>query len=170
MIKYILAIDISGNFNEGKGTSGMCLFSVEENKIIDVFAVSAFYHECTEDYWEEHIAVLNELKTKYGDELCVRCEDYLLYKTKASNQIQSHFETPQLIGIIKYWCYKTKTKLFMRSASTVKNRWTDEILIKKGYIARLSNSLVPLGCTQHKLTCHEVDAIRHAVACYYFDL
>ena len=170
MYKYIISLDISGNFNEGKGTSGVCLFSIEENRIIDVFTISAFYSECAEQYWSEHIDMLNKYKIKYGDELCVRCEDFLLYQHKANNQIQSRFETPQLIGIIKYWCYITNTKLFIRSASTVKNRWTDDILIKKGYIAKESNSLVPLGCDKHKLTCHEVDAIRHAVACYYFDL
>ena len=34
--KYIIAIDPSGNFEEGKGTTGCCLFSAEQKQIITI--------------------------------------------------------------------------------------------------------------------------------------
>ena len=32
---YVLALDPSGNFHEGKGTTGYCLLDANENKIIE---------------------------------------------------------------------------------------------------------------------------------------
>lgn len=170
MVKYILAFDISGNFLEGKGTTGYTLLNVQDNKLAEVGIVSANSAECQEEYWLNHILLIQRILKDYGKDIVIRCEDYLLYAHKANNQIQSHFETPQLIGVIKYWCYVNNVPLFIRSASTVKSRWTNEILERKGYITKCTSFWLPVGCTKHRLTCHELDSIRHAVACYYFDL
>lgn len=169
MVEYILALDPSGNFEEGKGTTGYTVFNVAENKIIEIGIISATAAECAEEYWLNHILLLQRVIKQYNN-VVIRCEDYLLYAYKAKDQVQSHFETPQLIGIIKYWCYINNICLFMRSASTVKNRWTNEILEHKGYITKCQTFWLPVGPVKHRLTTHELDSIRHAVACYYFDL
>lgn len=167
----IIAFDISGNFHEGKGTTGYAVIDAATGQLEIVDVVAASTAECVEEYWEKHLQLLNKIYLDNDGDIVVRCEDYLLYKSKAMDQVQSHFETPQLIGIIKYWCFINKVTLFMRSASTVKNRWTDEILERKNYIEKKSNSWYPVGCgNPHNLTLHERDAIRHAVACYCFDI
>ena len=166
----ILSLDPSGNFNEGKGTTGYAVMDAITGKLLEVDVIAAQSAECIEEYWEKHILLLDKLYRHYNGCMVVRCEDYLLYKHKAMDQVQSHFETPQLIGILKYWCFANRVTIYMRPASTVKNRWTDELLERKGYIEKKSSSWYPVGCNQHNLTLHERDAIRHAVACYYFDI
>lgn len=167
MIEFILALDPSGQFNEGKGTTGYAILGVADNTLVEVGIISANSAECMEGYWLQHVLLLQRVLHQYPN-CAVRLEDYLLYAHKAKNQIQSHMETPQLLGVIKYWCFVNNVKLFVRTASTVKNRWTDELLEHKGYIKKNGNSWS--ACCRNHLTLHERDAIRHAVACYHFDL
>lgn len=144
--------------------------NVRTGKIEQVGVISANSAECPEEYWQMHLNLLEQIKQEYFN-LVVRCEDFLLYSHKAKEQVYSHFETPQLIGIIKLWCYQNNVPILMRSASTVKNRFTDEILEHLGYIIKTNNIWLPIGNVEkHNLTLHERDAIRHAVACLKFDI
>ena len=54
---YILALDPSGAFHEGKGTTGWCLF--KNNKIKYTGILSAKRHCCMESYWESHINLID---------------------------------------------------------------------------------------------------------------
>ena len=64
-----------------------------------------------------------------------RVEEYILYAQKAAAQINSHFETSQLIGVIRLYCWQNNIPVFSRPAARAKPRWTDEILVHKGILS-----------------------------------
>ena len=101
--RYILSLDPSGSYQEGLGTTGWCLVDQQTNKIVKFGTIYAGNFTCQFQYWDAHIKLIDSL-TGYHPDIII--EDYLLYGDRASSQINSRLETPQLIGIIKYECYK----------------------------------------------------------------
>lgn len=123
----ILAIDVSGNFKEGKGTSGFCYMI--DGKPQELFELKAKEYHSAESYWEAHIRFI---KSKNIDHIVM--EGYRLYNHKgmsASAQANSELETPQLIGAIKLWCYMDVTPLAIQFAPEVKQRWKENVLVAK---------------------------------------
>lgn len=157
MSRYILAFDPSGNFKEGKGITGWVLLDTETDKICKFGYISASMSPNQFDYWDKHIILIDSLSGYKPD---VVCEDYLLYSNRAQNQINSRLETPQLIGVIKYECYKRGIRVNVQTAQLVKTRWKDDILVRKGYLNRKGNSCA-IGATI--VADHIKDALRHAV-------
>ena len=155
--RYILALDPSGNYNEGSGTTGWVLFDNETDKICKFGAIKAGMYSNQMDYWDAHIALLDGLASYEPD---IVMEDYLLYANKSQSQINSRFETPQLIGVIKYEAYKRGNPVHIQTAMQVKTRWTDEILAKKGYM-NVEGTRAYIG--SQPIVCHIRDAVRHAV-------
>lgn len=166
----MLGIDPSGNFNEGKGTTGWCILDTHTDKFLEVGAIQAAKCNCQQGYWFAHINMIEAMIKKYREAgIVVSMEDYVLYSHQAKAQINSAMETSQLIGVIKMLCYYKGIPLYMRTASQVKKRWTDHILCLKGYL-RKSGSSFFADC-KGKVTCdHERDAMRHAVHCATFEL
>ena len=156
--KYILALDPSGNFAEGKGTTGWVLLSSNE-KLLATGTIQAKDYSCAEEYWDKHIELIKYWKKKYNNIIIV-IEDYILYKNRSKNQTNSKIETCRLIGVIQHYCWRVKQDYSMQLAATVKDRWSDDILrheqiITKGYQhiqSRLSLKTV-----------HIRDAFRHAI-------
>lgn len=126
--RYVLAIDPSGNYNEGKGTTGWCLFDLQNNKIAKFGTISAEDYPCQFQYWDAHVQLLDSL-TGYKPDVVI--EDYLLYSNRAEAQTNSRLETPQLIGIIKYETYKRGLFIYIQTAMEVKTRWSNVLLTKK---------------------------------------
>ena len=157
--RYILALDPSGNFDEGKGTTGWCLMRDYDAMLICTGHISAKDYKTAHEYWHAHIKLLQELRLAYNIR-CIVLEDYLLYANKASSQINSRFETPQLIGIIKYWCTTMHIRYDMQPASLVKKRWANNILERKGILQRKGTHWY---CGKQCINRHEIDAIRHAM-------
>lgn len=155
--RYILALDPSGNFYEGKGTTGWCLYDQESNKIAKFGFICAEHFNTQIDYWDAHIALIDSLTGYHPD---IIMEDYLLYSNRATDQINSRLETPQLIGMLKYEAYKRGLKTTVQTAMQVKTRWSDTILIHKGYITKKGNKYY-IGTTV--LPDHVRDSIRHAL-------
>ena len=116
--------------------------------------------------------MLLELQDKYKD-VCVSIEDFILYQATASTQVNSSMETCQLLGIVKHWCWSNGMIYYIRPASHVKHRWSDDVMIRKHIIsAKRSKSVLHMyaSCRPNKILCdHERDAIRHAVHCTYFE-
>jgi len=129
--KYILALDPSGSFYEGKGTTGWCLFNADLNKIVYCGSIYAKQYSTMESYWQ---SVLNLLEQFYSSDTILVCEDYLLYANKLQDQINSRMETPKLIGCIQLYCYQHNFPYYMQTASEVKKRWANKILEHKGYL------------------------------------
>lgn len=160
--KWIIALDPSGAFYEGKGTTGYSVFHADENKFIDKGVIKAQGYQYAEAYWDKHLQLLNNIifsargkRLHKPEKTIVVIEDYLLYAQKAQDQINSRFETSKLIGIIQHWCYKHNIPYYMETASTVKTRWTDEILEHKGYLKKKGQ--------RWEVCEHTRDSMRHAI-------
>lgn len=148
----ILAIDPSGSFKEGSGTTGWSILTKKDN-VVEVVAygeLKASDFDKPIEYWDAHCALIDAYTVDR-----VVFESYILYAAKAKAQINSEMETCQLIGIIKHFCYVNNIPCEDRTASMVKNRWSDRILEHKGIcITGLSG--------------HVKDSIRHGMHCMYF--
>lgn len=173
LIRYVIGVDPSGNFYEGKGTTGIAVYDIKADKIIHVDYVSAKFAFTQVEYWETVIARLKELVIQYGKKRSVLAvEDYLLYANTAKAQINSTFETPQLIGVIKFYFNNTCPVLF-RNANTAKTRWTDDILIRKKYLLvdkKLGYCIINEDGGMTQVIEHSRDAIRHALYCGKFEI
>lgn len=155
--RYVLALDPSGNFHEGKGTTGYCLLDSEQDKIIEYGYIASSEFTSMESYWYSHLKLLDRVCT---NQTMLVIEDYLLYGSKRDNQINSRMETPKLIGVLQLYCYENKLQYILQPASEVKTRWTDKILDYKGYFSIVGTGSKIDGKFISK---HTKDAIRHAV-------
>lgn len=159
---FILALDPSGSYTEGKGTTGWCVFDTKGKKLTLGGFLTATSYDKMEIYWHAHLDLIQEYYKRYGKRMIIVIEDYLLYATKAQDQINSKMETPKLIGILQHYCWLKQIPYHMQTASEVKTRWTDEILEHKGYIKHKGrNCIVPE--SGDILNKHSRDSVRHAV-------
>ena len=161
--RYILALDPSGSFYEGKGTTGWCLFDTKKNEFLICGSVYAKHYSTMEDYWNAVIAVIKKA-SEYRDVIVV-CEDYLLYAHKLQDQINSRMETPKLIGCIQLYCFNQNIPYYMQTAAEVKKRWADHILEYKGYTKTVDRrgKILPTSGDYSTYSHHSLDAIRHAI-------
>ena len=90
-----------------------------------------------EHYWSEHIDLIEEMYSKYGEELVVVLEDYVLYYEKAIVQSYSKMETSKLIGAVQVYCYNTSIPLILQRAVEIKARWSTEVLLKRNLLKGL---------------------------------
>lgn len=155
--RYVLALDPSGNYKEGQGTTGWCLLDMQTDKIMKFGVIKAKDYSCQFQYWDAHIKLIDSLTGYHPD---VVIEDYLLYGNRAENQINSRLETPQLIGLIKYECYMRGIFIYIQTAMQVKTRWTDDTLVHKKYIQKHDNHYY---MSNTLLSKHVIDSVRHAV-------
>ncbi|MDD3923098.1 MAG: hypothetical protein PHY39_06170 [Endomicrobiaceae bacterium] len=155
---WIVGIDPSGAFTEGKGTTGICLLHAEDMKIVYAEDITARSFPNKESYWQHHLNTLQEYlfnRKQRGLKAILVIEDFLLYENKANSLVNSRMETSKLIGIIQLWCYKHNIPYKMQLASEVKQRWADPILEWKGYIQKKG--------ARYNYNNHIRDSIRHAV-------
>lgn len=150
----ILCIDPSGNYNEGKGTTGWSLLN-ENINIIACGQLLASEYKSKEEYWNNVIKLIINMNPDI-----IVLEDFLLYAHKSNNQINSRFETPKLIGLIEMYAWENKIPIHLQRAVDVKNRWTDDILVKKNIISRVGNRYYAGGVM---ISEHIRDSIRHGV-------
>lgn len=158
---HILALDPSGNFHEGKGSTGVCLWNTETNKLEFNGVIQAQHFSSMEEYWNNHLKAIKYLLTK-SEKAIIVIEDYLLYANKANNQINSKMETPKLIGVLQHYLWSKKIPYVMQNASEVKNRWSDDILVHKGILIKKGNRF-KLPKKETPVNRHTRDAIRHAI-------
>lgn len=163
-LRTILALDPSGSFYEGKGTTGWCLFDTMLMQPIRTGALYATDYTCMEEFWEAHIKLLESFAMPY----MLVIEDYLLYGNKVDSQINSRMETPKLIGVLQHHCWLTHQSYYMQTASEVKTRWTDEILVHKGILVRTGRCFALSVNPKEVINRHCKDAVRHATHYAYF--
>lgn len=156
-----MALDPSGSFTEGKGTTGWCFFDIRNDKVIRAGAISAVDYTMMEGYWDAHIKLINKYANQYKNQILILMEDYILYANKSDAQINSRMETCKLLGLLQHLCWARGINYRMQLASEVKTRWSDEILCHKKYIIKFGNGFaLENGTTLNR---HCKDAIRHAV-------
>lgn len=159
---FVLALDPSGSFHEGKGTTGWAIMECAAMKITKCGNIRAVHYDTKEIYWQAHLALLETYYKKYGKRLFLVIEDYILYESKVQCQINSHMETSKLIGIMQHYCWNKGIPYGMQLAAEVKKRWTNEILHYKQYIAYQQKRII-LPNNKDYVDKHCMDAIRHAV-------
>lgn len=158
---YILALDPSGNFEEGKGTTGTCLFNATANCVEYLKDIHASAYENKEEYWQAHLKYIASVLRQY-DNVFIVIEDFTLDPRRAMQQSHSKMETPKLIGILQLYCKQKGIPYKMQRAVEVKNRWADHILEYKKYIIK-KNRMYYLPDETKPMSRHCKDAIRHAV-------
>ena len=78
--KTILSLDPSGNFNEGKGTTGWCIWDCEKNCILNAGSIAASDYPSMEKYWDEQVFLIKKFLGTYSKPGIV-VEDYKLYES-----------------------------------------------------------------------------------------
>jgi len=163
--EFILALDPSGAYSEGKGTTGWTLMNSRAGRFHEIGKISALGYKSDVEYWRAHLDLIEEMVRQY--QLILLVEDYLLYAHKAEEQINSRFETSQLIGVIKYYAYRKNIPLYLQRAAEVKTRWNNTILLRKGILKQHGRHLYLPDCDV-EVSKHELDAIRHAMHYHTF--
>lgn len=164
MYDYIISLDPSGAFYEGKGTTGICMFDANRMLVNWVDDIKATDFESMEEYWDAHCLMIQDtIKYYHFDKkkVIIVIEDYLLYQSKVVDQINSRMETPKLIGVLQHFCWQQGYNYYMQAAARVINRWDDDILVYKKYIRRKGRGFVTLD--GESISKHKRDSIRHAV-------
>lgn len=154
----ILAMDPSGAFIEGKGTTGYSVWAYNEGnyKLLNIGQIAATDYNTAPEYYSAHLELLHQIKP---DTLVI--EDYLLYAHKAKQQIGSKMETPKLIGVIEQECFKLNIGIVVQKAADVKTRWNDDILVYKG-ILEVQGNHYNIGNIK-SVSKHIRDSIRHGI-------
>lgn len=170
----ILAIDPSGNFNEGKGISGWVLIAPDSGNIVKFGAIDASTSLKQEEHWQKHVELIEGINKEYEIDSIV-IEDFILYASKASSQINSRFETVKLIGILQYHAFRNNLPIHFQTAVSVKRRWKNHLLKKKGFITtkeylKGKKSYEMCYINGYKVNDHVIDALRHGVHFYYFHI
>ena len=157
----VLALDPSGNYYEGKGTTGYALYY--EGKLTSVGQISSAEFTKRYDYWQAHIDLINAIAPDF-----VVIENYVLYATAKDAQVGSEFETPQLIGIMKHYLDGLNVPWYLQHAR-IKDRFRNEILLRKGIVSKKEGSsrYYAVGMP---LSGHILDAIRHGEYFVQFSL
>lgn len=153
----ILSFDPSGNFGkEGMGTTGTCVLENGDPVFLGQITAKSYLSE--EAYWFTHLDFINAIEP---DEIVI--EGYKLYNhkgMKANTQANSELQTPQLIGAIKTYCYSKSIPLTVQFASDVKTRWSEKVLVAKGYLEEKNGRYRFMGS---QTSTHKRDAMKHAL-------
>lgn len=162
MYKYIFALDPSGSFNEGKGTTGWVVMDYKE-RLLERGYIPAEDYKCPEEYWNAHLTLIKKYNRLYEGDLIVVIEDYVLYRDRSANQTNSQMETCRLIGCMLWQCWKLNQPYTLQLAAAVKHRWSDELLLREGILYKdKKKGLTHAQSGMSLALIHSRDAFRHA--------
>jgi hypothetical protein len=156
LVLKLLAFDISGNFKEGKGTTGICIMLNGEVWKLDT--IKAKDYETVEKYWAAHE---DYIMREFPDHMVM--EGYKLYNHKgmsAKTQANSDLETPQMLGFLKMVCYRLDIPYTIQYATEVKARWQESILVHLNILQQKGSKYYWNG--QPTVT-HTRDSLKHAL-------
>lgn len=154
-MKRVVSIDPSGNWTEGKGTTGIAFF--RDGKLEDFTDVRAKDFGSPESYWYE---ICVHMSLHFKDDVIV-CESFRLQPGKAAAQLWSAMETPMLIGFLRMHTYFNACPFILQDPSC-KARVPDHLLVQLGVLEERNGRYYALGRPTND---HIRDAIRHGV--YY---
>ena len=160
--KYIFAFDPSGNFHEGKGTTGWVLMDYKE-RLLERGYISAKQYRCPEEYWQAHIDLIEKYHNLYEGNLIIVIEDYVLYRDKSGTQTNSKIETCRLLGVLQWACWVLKQPYTLQLAASVIPRWPDELLYREGIIRKEGHNIIHNQSNMSLGLIHTRDAFRHAL-------
>ena len=167
--RYVVGVDPSGNFKEGSGHTGLAVYDVSADEIVCCgYTYAGDYARFEEYYWATWKQIV--LLSKYFNDAPMSIEDYVLYGTKATAQINSQLETPRIIGFLMMQCWLNNIDVYIRPAVRVKKRWNEDVLVAYGYVHKKDRSYYLTVDSDTPLMTHELDAIKHAVHCGKFEV
>jgi hypothetical protein len=156
----LIALDISGNFKEGKGTTGIC--KMVDGEVIELTDIKAKEYDSAEKYWSMHEEYIQQ---EWPDHIVI--EGYKLYNHKgmsASTQANSDLETPQLLGFLKMGCYYMGIPYTIQYAADIKTRWSEDVLVRLGILEHQVKGNKNFYYHNGKLAItHHRDALKHAL-------
>lgn len=160
----LISLDPSGNFGrEGAGTTGIAI--MENGVITDLHSIHADKYLSELAYWD---AIVSFLEMEFPDHVVF--EGYKLYNHRgksATIQANSELQTPQLIGVLKYHCFRYDIPFTVQFASDVKTRWSEDVLERLGHLEKRGKNYYFNG----KLTStHKRDAMKHALHCWRYKI
>lgn len=155
----VLVIDPSGNYEEGKGTTGYAVFRVTG----DEFVLTEKGSLCAKDY-ESRYLYWSSMARKFVGVInpdFVVIEDYRLYNTRAmgaQTQSFSLMETPRFIGYLEMRFIEERCihPIFQMAKDT--KPYEDDIMIKLGIFEKKGKLIYYNGV---KTNDHERMAIKH---------
>ncbi len=167
-LEVILAVDPSGNFTEGKGTTGYAVLDFHNAEILEAKHITAVGHNCCFDYWNANLEYVLHTVPEHYDVKLVVIEGYVLYQNKAMGQVSSSLETPQFIGVLKYMLKANNIPFIIQLAMTVKRKWADEVLVANNILKKKGRGMVT--CSRElPVNRHCKDAIRHGLHALKFN-
>lgn len=157
-MKITLAIDPSGNFEEGKGHTGLA-WSFGDWDNVTVHSINAKDFERRVDYWKAVVSYIEDLAKKASvlNSVHVVIEKYVTRSNGFTTGKVS--ETAMLIGVLTYTCEVNDIPYTMQTPSQAKTRYSDEAL------CRIFTNMEKKGSRyylrDHCTNDHERDALRH---------
>ena len=133
----VIAIDPSGNYEEGKGITGYIEADVFEDgtyTVTDVGSINSEDYPSRIKYYEAHKMLLQDVAL-------VIIEDYRLYNhagTKAAVQSYSLMETPRLLGVLEYMANDLQTPIVWQMAHQMK-AFDENVLVERGELIKKGN-------------------------------
>lgn len=121
-----IAIDPSGNFEEGKGHTGIAVIEDSDWESVKVLSISAKDFESRHKYWHEIVHTLMGEFRITGTHVVIES-----YVTRMNGfTIGKQSETAMLIGVIVYLCEQVHVSYSFQAPSAAKSRFKDELLPK----------------------------------------
>ncbi len=159
---WYMAIDPSGSYNEGKGSTGIALMYGDDMTNLTSYDIKAKHFENRHDYWKEimsHPILLSKNITVIIETFVVRSNGFLVGKMP---------ETSLFIGALVWELEKRNIPYVFQNPSQAKTRFKDENLGKylTNYEIRKDKRGRNLYYLNDKqLNDHQRDAIKHLL--YY---
>lgn len=151
-----LAIDPSGNFEEGKGHTGIASMKNGNWDTVSVSSINAKDYETRFKYWTAVKKVIQNYILE-GEQLQVVIENYVVRANGFTTGKMP--ETAMLIGVLVYFCEMHSIPVYFQSPAHAKARFKDELIPTYVPNMKLVGNRFYLGS---KLTNdHERDALKH---------
>lgn len=157
-MNIIMAIDPSGNFEEGKGHTGLA-YMFGNWDTVSVASINAKDFKSRVLYWDAILDRIKDLlkRREEGDTIHIVIEKYVTRSNGFTTGKVS--ETAMLMGLIIYTCETNNIPYTMQSPSQAKTRYSDAALCKLFTHMEIKGNRYYLNtnCTND----HERDALRH---------
>ena len=151
----ITAIDPSGNFDEGKGTTGIIVAKWNKGQkwptIEKLVSIKAIKYKSKQAYYNDILYFI-----PFSNVVVI--EDFTLRPNVAKSLKGSILETVRLIAILETKCREFGLKCILQQAAHAKAKWTNKLLLNHKLIKKHGNGFM---INEKKIDKHILDALRH---------
>lgn len=152
-----IAIDPSGNFEEGKGHTGVAFIEGSDWSTVKTKSINAKDFNTRHEYWSAIKKIIQDIGLE-GTRTQIIIESYVTRMNGFT--IGKMPETAMLIGVLVYFCEMYKIPYYLQNASQAKTRFKDAMLpdFIPGLELKDSGRYVLKGNVTND---HERDALKH---------